>query len=220
VTSTRVVSFGDLTEEQLRVHRAGQALHRDGASPSGALELLAAIVEDRTWERVTDAHGRAFAGRFTEFVEAKSPFGLGYPVAQLKRLLELRHPHEEQGVTRVAEQMAEMRRQVRQLLGEAINQAPPQRHAGPGRGNKTDCDTNGFLPDRVEHVVARLKRDAPELADRVVTGKISANAAAREMGWRHPRVVVSTPQRVAASLRKHMTPDQIAELVELLSEDH
>lgn len=216
---TRVVSFGDLTEEQLRVHRAGQALHRDGASPSGALELLAAIVEDRTWEQVTDAHGRSFAGRFTEFVEAKSPFGLGYPVTQLKRLLELQHPHEEQGVARVAERMAAMRDQVRRLLAEETRSAGPAVQAGPGRGRKTDGGTNRFVANTAPQLLSRLKRDAPDVADRVVAGEISANAAAQEMGWRYPRIVVSTPERVAASLRKHMTPDQLAELATLLSED-
>lgn len=216
--SSRVVSFGDLSEEQMRVHRAGQALHRDGASPSGALELLAAIVEDRTWEQVTDAHGRSFAGRFTAFVEAKAPFGLGYPVAQLKRLLALQHPHEEQGVARVAERMDGMRRQVRQLLGEAIDPAPANGQAGNGRSLSATQATPQERHDAAA-IVARLKRDKPELAVRVVAGEVSANAAAQEMGWRHPRIVVSTPERVAASLRKHMPPDQLAELATLLSED-
>ena len=78
MTAVRRVEFGEFTEEQLRVQRAGEALHRDGASPAGALELLAAITEDRTWERLTDAKGRTFNGRFRDFVQARAPFGLGY----------------------------------------------------------------------------------------------------------------------------------------------
>ncbi|MEV8510831.1 hypothetical protein [Dactylosporangium sp. NPDC051484] len=81
---------------------------------------------------------------------------------------------------------------MKQLLGEAIE--PVSR---PGRGKKTNGDTIGFPSNQVESVVARLKRDNPDLADRVVRGETTANAAAREMGWRHPRIVVSSPERVA-----------------------
>ncbi|MBX6169610.1 MAG: hypothetical protein IRY84_18520, partial [Thermobispora bispora] len=112
----REVSFPHLTEEQMRVHRAGEALHRDGASPAGALDLLAAIIEDRTWERLTDAKGRSFAGRFRDFVEARSPYGLGYDPDQLPKVLQLRHPHE--SVPKIAYRMAQMRETVKRLLLE------------------------------------------------------------------------------------------------------
>lgn len=211
--SSRVVSFGELTEEQRRVHQAGQALHRDGASPAGALELLAAIMEDRTWGRVTDPHGRSFEGRFTAFVEAKSPFGLGYPVAQLRRLLELQHPHEEQGVASVAARMATMRQQVRQLLGEAIE--PALSNGGDRRSENLQLSGTQVKRDAAA-ITARLKRDNPALADQVVRGEVSANAAAREMGWRHPRIVVSSPDRVAEALRRTMPAEDIARLVAIL----
>lgn len=40
----------------------------------------------------------------------------------------------------------------------------------------------------VDHVTARLKRDDPALAEDVVAGRLTANAAARQKGWRKPRV--------------------------------
>lgn len=93
MTSIREVSFPEMTEEQRRVFRAGEALHRDGASPAGALELLAALVVDRTWERLADRDGRTFGGRFRDFVEAKPPHGLGFDAGHLPKVLGLRHPH-------------------------------------------------------------------------------------------------------------------------------
>jgi hypothetical protein len=57
------------------------------------------------------------------------------------------------------------------------------------------------------------------MAHRVVSGEISAYAAAREKGWRKPRIVVSSPERVADSLRKHMSTDDLARLVALLIQD-
>lgn len=219
MTAIRKVEVGELTEEQIRVHRAGEALHRDGASPAGALDLLAAIIEDRTWERLTDARGHSFEGRFREFVEARTPFGLGFDADQLPKVIGLRHPHE--STPRVAERMAAMRAAVsRELLAE-IPAAGQAIHAGPGRGNKTERATLGFIDSRsetAERTVRRLKRDDPELAERVVSGEITPNAAAREKGWRKPRIVLSTPERIAESLRRWMPREALSRLAELLTE--
>mgnify|MGYP006990451346 CR=1 FL=1 len=212
----REVSFPHLSEEQMRVIRAGEALHRDGASPAGALELLAAIVEDRTWERLADAKGRSFKGRFRDFVEARSPYGLGYDPDQLPKVLQLRHPHE--SVPKIAYRMAAMREQVKRLLLEEIPES--QSHGGDRRSNEVQVRVTNLKAqtDTAEYIVARLKRDAPELAEKVIRGELTPNAAARQMGWRKPRIVVSTPEAVAKALRKHMTPDEIQVLVRLLSQ--
>lgn len=212
----REVSFPHLSEEQMRVLRAGEALHRDGASPAGALELLAAIVEDRTWERLTDAKGRSFKGRFRDFVEARPPYGLGYDPDQLPKVLQLRHPHE--SVPKIAHRMAAMREQVKRLLLEEIPAV--QQVGSPGQSSNVGA-TNiraTTSANTADYVTARLKRDAPELAEKVIRGELTPNAAARQMGWRKPRIVVSTPEAVAKALRKHMTPDQIQVLVRLLSQ--
>ncbi|VAZ65321.1 hypothetical protein LAUMK40_01446 [Mycobacterium kansasii] len=39
-------------------------------------------------------------------------------------------------------------------------------------------------------ILSRLKRDDPELAEKVITGQTTANAAALEKGWRKPRIVL------------------------------
>jgi hypothetical protein len=215
--TVRHIEFGDLTDEQMRVHRAGEALNRDGASPAGALELLAAIIEDRTWERVSDAKGRSFRGRFREFVEARTPFGLGFDADQLPKVIGLRHPHE--STPRVAERMAAMRAAVSEELRAEIQVAFPV--GTPGHGPNVRATpiraSNSSNADTERRVIARLKRDDPALADRVVRGEVTPNAAAREKGWRKPRIVVSTPERIADSLRKYMTADDIAKLIALLA---
>ena len=38
-----------------------------------------------------------------------------------------------------------------------------------------------------DSILARLKRDNPDLAQQVINGEITANAAARIMGWRYWR---------------------------------
>jgi len=74
-------------------------------------------------------------------------------------------------------------------------------------------------PDSAEKVVARLKRDDPELAERVVSGEVTPNAAAREKGWRKPRIILSSPERIAASLRRYMPREAILRLAELLTKE-
>lgn len=205
--TTRHVEAGDFSEEQLRVQRAGEALHRDGASPAGALELLASIIEDRTWERVTDLKGRSFKGRFREFVADRAS-GLAYDPEQLPKVISLRHPHE--GKPEVEARMKRMRTEVTAELRDDLSPA-----LMAGRPTEKQCGTS-FNTGTAQHVVKRLKRDDPELAERVVRGEITPNAAAREKGWRRPRVVVSSPDAVARSLLKHMSADDIAKLIAVL----
>ncbi|MFD0902362.1 hypothetical protein [Actinomadura sediminis] len=209
----RIVSAGDLTPEQRRIHRVEHILRRDGGSPGSALDGLASIVEDETWRKVPSGpDGAPRFTSFTAFVEARRPYGLGYSVRQLRALLKLCHPDEDKKAD-VRDRMDAMRAEVERLIAEEIPEALPV-----GRPTEKHCDTN-IKPDRVEHIVARLKRDDPALAEQVVNGDLTANAAARAKGWRRPRVVVSSPERTAASLRKHMTLEDLHALARLLLDE-
>lgn len=132
------------------------------------------------------------------------------------KVLQLRHPHE--SVPKIAYRMAAMREQVKRLLLEEIPES--QSHGGDRRSNEVHVRATNLnaQTDTAEYVVARLKRDDPALAEKVIRGELTPNAAARAKGWRKPRIVVSTPEAVAKALRKHMTPDQIQALVRLLSQ--
>ncbi|GGN39097.1 hypothetical protein FHR83_006795 [Actinoplanes campanulatus] len=215
MTGMREVSMPELTDEQRRVHRAGEALHRDGASPAGALDLLAAIVEDRTWERMCDAKGVSFAGRFRDFVEARKPFGLGFDPDQLPKVLGLRHPHE--AVPKVAYRIAAMRDQVKTLLLSEIPIASSR--GGDRRSDYLQNSATVLKRETADHILSRLKSSAPEMAARVISGELTANAAAHQLGWRRPRIVVSSPERVAEALRRTMDPDDIKRLAAILGGD-
>jgi hypothetical protein len=59
---------------------------------------------------------------------------------------------------------------------------------GPGRGHKTGDNITRFKRGTERaYTLARLRRDHPELAERVIAGEISANAAAIEAGFRKKR---------------------------------
>jgi hypothetical protein len=67
-------------------------------------------------------------------------------------------------------------------------------------------------------VVRRLNRDRPDLAQAVAEGRISANAAAIEAGFRRRKVSVpvDNPASVVRALHKHLSPEQLTELRRLL----
>lgn len=205
-----------------QVHRgAGEAAGRDVADPgrlahdgfgqASVFGLLASIIDDRTWERLCDNADQPFAS-FTAFVEGAEPGGLGTSRAELVKLLALRHPHEDGAEWR--ERAPWLRTAVAALLAGDVPAASEHGAVGNGRGSATPSTHKRDA----EEITARLKRDDPDLAARVVAGEVSPNAAAREKGWRKPRVVLTSPASVAIRLRQHFTPDQVAELRRLLTD--
>lgn len=56
--------------------------------------------------------------------------------------------------------------------------------AGPGRGNKTVSNGNRLSGgNNTNYTLARLHRDRPDLAAKVVAGEISAHAAVTCRAW-------------------------------------
>lgn len=196
----------------MRAYRTAKALHRDGGTPASVFGLLASIVEDRTWERLLDNADKPFAS-FTAFVEAPEPGGLATTRQELVKLLALRHPHEDGDVWR--DRAPWLREQVARLLAEDV--VPAGAPGNPRNLGATKVKQEDHA-NSAEHITARLKRDDPDLAARVVAGEVTANAAAREKGWRKPRIVLSSPASVAVRLRQHFSPMQVAELRNLLDE--
>ncbi|WP_155356468.1 hypothetical protein [Acrocarpospora macrocephala] len=115
--NVRTESNSQLTDEQQRVYRVRHTLERDGGTPAGLLSGLASVVADGTWKQVPKGKNteEPFTS-FKEFVEAKPPYGLGYPAAHLLQILHIPHPHE--GNPRMRAEMDSMRAEVRRLLAE------------------------------------------------------------------------------------------------------
>lgn len=86
------------------------------------------MVADGTWQKVPSGvnQDEPFTS-FAEFIEAKAPFGLGSSVANVRVLLQMRHPHE--GVPRIREQMDAMRGEAAKLPGPDPERDPVARDA-------------------------------------------------------------------------------------------
>ena len=112
------------------------------------------------WEHLTDLKGRPFQS-FAHF--CRSPNGLGLDRTEIERRL-------------TAQEMAQ---------SDEVPPAMTHAEAGAkgGRGNKATRNTRSFRHDSTEGIVARLKRDAPEFAERLADGEFkSARAAALAAG--------------------------------------
>jgi hypothetical protein len=75
--------------------------------------------------------------------------------------------------------------------------------------------------DTADHVVQRLKRDNPQLAQQVINGTTTAHAAAIKAGHRKKRITMQPddPHRMARAIRNGSTPETIQELIRLLSDN-
>jgi hypothetical protein len=200
-----------------------RSLDANGATPSTFLDLLDAVTENGTWRKLHDRQGQPFA-TFTDFVTAERPEGLGlHDKRDLEKHLALQHKEEREPYLRAATvtRMADMRTRVRRLLGDEIPRLKLD-HGGDRRSSTFQMSATHLKQDQhtAETIVARLKRDDPDEARRVISGKTTANAAARAKGWRRPRIVLSSPERVARKLRDYFTdPEQLALLVKYLQEE-
>lgn len=159
--------------------------YRDRESASEHLAVnVSGFLRHEGWKALVDRKGRPFAS-WEAFCRAPRPFGLGLPPEELAVEVERR---------------AKLR-------------------AGPGRPKKGEGNAaNSGVPlhhgTDVRSTLARLERDAPELAAEVIAGAKSANAAAIEAGFRTRTITVPIdPARAARALVKHFDSGQLRELV-------
>lgn len=111
-------------------------------------------------------------------------------------------------------------------LADPMRKPKPPAEPGPGRGHvKAGSETTGFS-DRQErgatYLRRRLARDRPELLEQIGPEKPfrSVRAAAIEAGIIKPVAVarLTTPEAIAAKLQQHLSPDDLARIVAILTE--
>jgi hypothetical protein len=171
-----------------------------GADVMSALPgLVRRLLDEDAWREYTapGVSGAVVHETFTSFLTSAAPRGLNGRRDQLVAL---------------CGRDEALKARVQRLLDADV---PAARPVGRPDSASNDGATN-IKANSAEYVVARLKRDRPDLAARVVAGEITANAAAKQAGIRKPRVVLTSPESIARALRKHLDADDIAHLIRLL----
>ncbi len=149
--------------------------HSAGGDPSNFHSVLLEALKSRPWGDDKN---------FRRYWEARYPEGVSIKLDALKALVNIpcRFPDIEQ-------HRKWMRDEVLRLCGERTEPLP-ERGAPTGNQNaaknKVDISTLNKTPGGTsrEYIIARLKRDAPELAERVTSGELTANKAAELAGFR------------------------------------
>jgi hypothetical protein len=199
-----VIGNAGMSEEErvvLALHVSAQA---DGGTPGQFLEMLAYITQDQTWKK----RGQSLR----EMLEAPPPHGAGVKADDVLRLIEFTHPHETNNRAK-HKTLEDMRRVVRSELHEAAS-APGR----PAKGNNItfSSEQRGTSED---YTLRRLRRDRPDLVERVFEGELSANAAAIEAGFRDKAITIPfNPEGAARALARKFTIDELHRLVELLAD--
>ncbi|MEV0750495.1 hypothetical protein AB0I75_35715 [Streptomyces sp. NPDC050273] len=189
--SVRVDSNSQLTPEQERVYRLRNAAERDGGTPGGFLELLAAVVADETWRQIPSgvSSSEPFSS-FAEFIEAKPPFGLGQRVEDVHVLLQMQHPHE--AAAEFRSKMNAMRSEVRRLLAQdgVTGYSEQQRDRDIQAWAALDKSGSWWLAFFVVcQVRPQSSGSTAQGGGRATKAKISANEFARRAGTSADRVL-------------------------------
>lgn len=92
------------------------------------------------------------------------------------------------------------------------------KHGSNQHGTREEKSNSTPNNREADGLLARLKRDHPDLAQQVVNGELSATAAAREAGIITPTVRLGKPATVAAKLRDYYNAEDLAELARLIGE--
>jgi hypothetical protein len=173
--------------------RLTESALRHGTEGLGSLPaMLKELLGNGAWQRFEVPSGEVIIyERFTEFVVANPPRGLGADTDLVRRNV----AHDPMALD---------------LLDQAL-QNPPALHNIQGRA------PTGTSKDAA---LRRLRKDRPDLHAEVLAQRLSAHAAMVEAGFRKRTLTVPIdPARIASTLRRHLSPEQLAQLVAALSSD-
>lgn len=182
------------------VDALSSALDSGGHGLSNVPVLLKRLLAEEGWREFETVRGEVVRHeRFEEFVAAPPLKGLGAEISLIKRI--------------VADD-----REAVDLLDRVL-----QRQVGRPRETVDNINNSEGRPSGTSQARAlrRLRKDAPELHAEVIAGRLSAHAAMVKAGFRTRTISVPVehPDRVAAALRRHMTQEQLEELVRHLTGD-
>ena len=160
-------------------------------------ELVIQVCEHSLWrEWVTKRGEPAGHKRFEDFVTTEPLKGLGTTVEALKR---------------ACRDSQDARNAI-----DAAMQRPAHRPTGTLDNIKGYADGTS-----TEQALRRLRKDRPDLHEAVLEERLSAHAAMVEAGFR-PRtatVRLDDPEKIATTLRKRLSPEQLRQLAQLLTKD-
>lgn len=177
------------------VDALGSSLMRGGNALQAVPDLLKRVLREEAWREFTTQRGEVVThDHFADFVTTPPLQGIGADPSLVERIIE----DDDEAL---------------RLFRRAMKQKP-----GPKRSRNNITRTRTGTGR--SYALERLAQNAPELHAEVLAGNLSAHAAMVKGGYRPPTFTVraDSAESVAATLRRRLSADQLAELARLLSE--
>lgn len=170
------------------IQSLGRSLSHGASGMARVPDLLRIVLTDESWREFTIMDKHVVHDSFASFVTRPPLDGLGAEsVEQLKRL--------------VADD-DELRRLIRKATED-------QGHRSDLRSNRTEVRRSRGTT--VDYARQRLHDQAPELYAKVLAHELSPHAAMVQAGFR-PKTFTIRADDIAGSLRRRLTPKQLAAL--------
>lgn len=180
IRSRQSSPFGDLNAPRdspayaVAIKSKAQAALNSVQSDSKQLETWIDILQrDKLYRRLDNAEGHPFWS-WEQFCTAEQPHGLGYSPAALTALI---HERRTSAALAADPNIAPLAMHgANQYGGAQKAAAPPTRARGRANGNSSGSN-------QATYIIRRLKRDFPEVAERLAAGEFkSARAAGLSVG--------------------------------------
>ncbi|MFM9589850.1 hypothetical protein ACKI1J_14995 [Streptomyces scabiei] len=181
------------------VQALGSGIRSTGNGLADLPALLRRVMEEEAWRSFVTPMGKLVEhDRFIDFVTVPPTEGLGATVELMKKI--------------VADDP-----NAADLLDQALAGRP---------GQRTDLVHNMHEVERPsgtsrEAGLRRLRKDRPDLHAEVLAGALSTHAAMVKAGFRKRKISipVTSAEDAAKALRRNLEPEQVKELVKLLTDD-
>ena len=159
------------------------------------------LITEKAWEGRTDSKGNAFTS-FEAFVECPIWHGLELTISELKDYCK----RDEKALG---------------MINAAVGALGNVGGSGANQYTGSNVDNINIAKGGTSstYLLKRLKRDNPALADKVVSGELSANAAAIQAGIKAASIQIAAntkPESAAAKIREKLGDDFAAALKQSL----
>ena len=156
------------------------------------------IIKQELWRGRTDKDGNEFKS-FREFCEYRIIWGLEIEYDKLRTYCS------------VDEECTRLLNEIEPALAK---------NGGAREKQPNNIRLNNEYGTNPTYTLKRLKRDHPELAQAVINGELSANAAAIQAGFRKPSLTINPdPESAAAAIRRKFGDDFANQLAEALTHE-
>lgn len=170
--TSRQLAYGEMVLD------LGRAVVEGPRGLRGVQDLIVTVVREGAWRDFiaprTGEHFTYAEDEFERFITAHPFAGLGSDRATIRALCE----GDEEAM---------------RAIDAAV--VPGNRQGRPNKDNNVMFSPTEQQGNSREYTLRRLKRDAPGLAEMVIAGELSANAAAIEAGFRHRATPLDTLRR-------------------------